>query len=74
MFNLTAVAPTASAYLTVYPDPASTTRPLASNLNAAKGTIVPNLVITRLPADRITGIYNNSGSTPVIADLAGYYS
>ena len=73
VFNLTAVKPTAGVYLTVYPDPATTPRPLASNLNAAAGTIVPNLVISRLPADRVTGIFSNAGSTPVIADLAGYY-
>jgi hypothetical protein len=73
VFNLTAIKPTASTYLTVYPDPANTTRPLASNVNAAAGSIMPNLVISRLPTDRVTGIFNVAGITPVIADLAGYY-
>jgi Tol biopolymer transport system component len=73
VFNLTAVKPTADAYLTVYPDPGGNPRPLASNLNVGAGSIVPNLVVSRLPTNRVTGIYNSAGSTPVIADLAGYY-
>ena len=78
VFNLTAVTPTMSTYLTVYTDPPSTvppnTPPLASNLNAAAASIVPNLVIARLATSRLIGIYNRFGSTPVIADLAGYYA
>jgi hypothetical protein len=74
VFNLTAIQPTASTYLTVYADPAHTSRPLASTLNAPAGAIVPNLVIASLAADRMTGLFNDAGATPVIADLAGYYA
>ena len=74
VFGLTAVGPTAGTYLTVYPDPPNNLRPGTSNLNAAARTIVANLVITALPADRLIGIYNAVGSTAVIADLNGYYA
>jgi hypothetical protein len=78
VFNLTAVAPTASTFLTVYADPPNTvppnTPPTASNLNAAPGTIVPNLVIAKLATSRLIGIYNRFGSTAVVADLSGYYA
>ena len=77
VLNVTAVAPTAATYLTVYTDPPNTvppnTPPLASNLNATTGTVVPNLVIAGLTTSRLIGIYNSAGNTPVIADLAGYY-
>jgi len=73
VFNLTAVAPTSSCYLTVFP--ASASRPLSSNLNAAAGTIVPNLVVSGVdPATGKVSIFNNAGKTPVVADMAGYYS
>jgi len=78
VLNVTAVAPTAATYLTVYTDPPNTvppnTPPLASNLNATTGTVVPNLVIAGLTTSRLIGIYNSAGNTPVIADLAGYYA
>ncbi len=74
VFGLTAVGPSAGTYLTVYPDPPANARPGTSNLNAAVGTIVANLVVTALPADRLVGIYNAAGKTAVIADLNGYYA
>jgi hypothetical protein len=71
VLNVTVAAPTASSFLTVYPDAAS--RPLASNLNFGPGQTVPNLVVVKLSADGWVDFYNDSGSTQVVADLAGWF-
>lgn len=72
VYNLTAVSPTSSTYLTAFP--AGSTRPLASTLNAAPGTIVPNLAITGTDSTGTISIYNLNGKTPILVDLAGYYA
>jgi hypothetical protein len=72
VFNLTAVSPTASTYLTAYAT--GPTRPTASNLNAAAGKTVPNLVFAALGTGGAVRIFNDAGATPVVADLAGYYA
>jgi hypothetical protein len=72
VLSVTAVNPTASTYLTVYAT--GLTTPLASNINAAKGTVVPNLVLTALGTAGRARIFNKVGDTAVLADLAGYYA
>jgi hypothetical protein len=72
VLNVTATDPTASSYVTVYPD--GTTRPTASNLNFTPGETVPNLVVVPVGADGRIDFYNNSGSVDLVADLAGYYT
>lgn len=68
--NVTAVSPTAAGFFTVYPIGA---RPNASNVNFAAGqTIATNVTATVAADDKVT-IYNSSGSTHVIVDLAGWY-
>jgi DNA-binding beta-propeller fold protein YncE len=71
VLNVTATDPTASSYVTVYPD--GTTRPTASNLNFTDGQTIPNLVIVPVGADGEIDFYNNTGSTDLVADLEGYY-
>lgn len=71
-FNLTGVTPTTSTYVTAWP--AGQPRPNASTLNLARGTITPNLVTVALGTNRSVTLYNNSGSTHLVADLAGYYA
>lgn len=60
-----------ASYLTVYPS--GTARPLASNLNWAPGQTRALLVIARVANGKVT-IYNNLGSTNVIADVQGWYT
>jgi DNA-binding beta-propeller fold protein YncE len=72
VLNVTATDPTASSYVTVYPD--GTTRPTASNLNFTPGETVPNLVTVAVGSDGAVDFYNNSGSTDLVADLEGYYT
>jgi hypothetical protein len=71
LVNLTAVAPTANGYLTAYP--CDQPRPLASNLNPARGQIVANQTLAPLAADGTLCIYSFS-RTDVVVDLAGYYA
>jgi hypothetical protein len=72
VLNVTATNPTASSYVTVYPDGSS--RPLASNLNFTAGETIPNLVTVPVGADGQIDFYNQSGSVNLVADLAGYYT
>ena len=65
-----AVDPTLPSYLTLYPTDAD--RPVASNLNFTAGRTVANLVTVKLGPDGTITVYNHSGSTHVIADLAGW--
>lgn len=73
VLNVTAAdSPGPDSYLTVYPT--GTARPLASNLNFVAGQTVPNLVIARIGSGGKVTLYNNLGSTVVIADVQGYFT
>jgi len=69
--NVTAVGPSASTYLTVYPSGRPV--PLASNLNVAAGQVVPNMVIAKVGTDGAIDIYNAAGQTHVVVDLLGWF-
>ena len=60
------------SFLTVWP--AATPRPLASNLNFTSGPATTNLVVAQLGPDGKVNIYNNLGSTDVIADVEGWFA
>ncbi|MET0887065.1 MAG: hypothetical protein ABWX92_11510, partial [Mycetocola sp.] len=70
--NVTVTAPTAAGFLTVYPS--GTDVPAASNLNFSPRQSVPNLVTVKVGADGKINLANYStGTTELIADVAGYY-
>ncbi len=71
VLNVTAVAPTANTFVTVYP---GGTRPIVSNLNPSRGQVVANQVVVRVEdlSDRVQ-LYNNAGTTNIVVDLAGWY-
>jgi N-acetyl-anhydromuramyl-L-alanine amidase AmpD len=69
VLNVTAVNPTKSSYVTVYPD--GMTRPGTSNLDFTAGETFPNLVVVRVIDGKID-FYNHAGSVNLVADLAGY--
>ena len=71
VLNVTATEATAATYITVFP--AGETRPTASNLNLVAGDTVPNLVISKLGIGGTVSLYNNSGATHLIADVAGWF-
>ncbi|OLF11124.1 hypothetical protein BLA60_14110 [Actinophytocola xinjiangensis] len=72
VLNVTGVTTTSPTFVTVWPDGAP--RPTVSNLNLAAGEIRSNLVTVQVGADRIVRLYNNTGSTHLLADLAGWYA
>ncbi len=71
VLNVTGIA-TATTFVTVWPNGAG--RPNSSNLNLAAGDTRPNLVTVQVNADRKVRLYNNTGSTHLLADLAGHYA
>lgn len=73
VLNVTAVSPTVSTYLQVYPS-TSAVVPNVSNVNAPAGSVIPNLVTVRLGSTGAARIRNHLGSTQVVADLFGYYA
>jgi hypothetical protein len=71
ILNVTAVQPSDGTFVTVYPS--NVERPLASNLNATRGQVVPNMVLARLGPDGAAMLYNNSGDLDLVADIMGYF-
>jgi hypothetical protein len=72
VLNVTATDTTAASYITVWPD--GLVQPKVSNLNFTAGETIPNLVVVPLLADGKVDLYNNAGSTDLVADLSGYYT
>lgn len=71
VLNVTAVDPTASSFLTVWP--AGRPRPTSSNLNSTTGRTVSNLVTVPLDPTGHVQFYNHAGSTHLVVDVFGYY-
>jgi hypothetical protein len=76
--NLTAVAPSAATYLTLFP--ASQTGPgSVSDLNLLAGAVLPNLAVVEVdtiaadPHDGEVYLYNGAGSVNAIIDLEGWF-
>ena len=70
--NVTAVSPTQTTFLTVWPF--GPVRPTSSNLNPAAGSgAVPNSVTTGVSADGRFNVFNNLGSVNIVIDIVGYY-
>jgi hypothetical protein len=73
--NVTAVTPTSSTFITVFPGPLGTTiLPNASDLNAAKGSVATNLVVVAVGSDGTISLFNDLGNVNLIVDILGYYS
>jgi Protein of unknown function (DUF3152) len=70
MVNVTAVNASRATYLTVWPSGA--TRPTASNLNPAPGTLSHNVAYTRLGSDGSINIYNSAGTVDVLVDVLAW--
>ncbi len=69
--NVTGVRPTASTYLTLWPNFAGETRPTVSNLNPAKGAVAANMAILDLGPAGDFNVFNGSGTTDVLVDVTG---
>jgi hypothetical protein len=69
--NVTVTQPSATGFMTLYPS--GSPRPLAANLNFTPGKTVPNLVVVKVGSGGKVSLYNSSGSSHVIFDVAGFY-
>ncbi len=72
VLNVTSTEADTPSFLTVFPTGQSP-RPFASNLNTEVNQDVPNLTVARLGNDGQVSIFNNNGSTHVVADVVGYF-
>ncbi len=72
VFNVTATEPTASGYVTVFPDPPPV--PLASNLNYVPGQTVPNLVIVSVGSGGLIDFFNYAGCTHLVIDAFAVFT
>ena len=70
VLNVTSTRSTEPSFITVWPS--GSDRPLASTLNTEPGQNTPNLAIVELGADGAIDIFNEAGSTDVIADVVGF--
>lgn len=70
--NVTVTQPTASGYLTVYPD--GSPRPGTSNLDWVGGQSTANLVTVPVMNGKIDFYNGSSGTVHILADLAGFYA
>ncbi|MER8041974.1 hypothetical protein [Streptomyces sp. NPDC094032] len=71
VMNVTAVAPTATGFVTVYPDGQAV--PTASNINYSAGETLPNLVVVPVVNGSVV-LRNSTGAVDLLADVTGYFS
>ncbi len=71
VLNVTVADTTGGSYLTLWPT--GQTQPTASNLNWTPGEVIPNAVTVKLGDNGAVSVFNQSGHTDVIIDVAGYY-
>jgi hypothetical protein len=70
--NVTAVLPTSTTFVTVYPG--ATGRPNASDLNVPGGKVATNLVVVGVSSLGTINLFNDLGNVNLIVDVLGYYS
>ena len=70
VLNVTAVTPTATGFLTVWPS--GTTRPISANVNFSPQQIISDLVFAKVGTNGKVTIFNNAGATHVVADVVGW--
>jgi hypothetical protein len=70
--NLTAVAPTAPTYVTLYPA-TLLTPPHASDINVSPGEVLPNLVVVALDTNGALAVFNAAGAINVVIDVEGWF-
>ena len=72
VLNLTAIDPTHSGYLTVFPTGA--TKAVVSTVDFNEGETVANRVIVKVGSNGQISIYNFLGNTNFAVDVSGYYT
>ncbi len=70
ILNVTSTQADAASFVTVWPT--GDARPNASNVNTAPGQDTPNLVVAKVGAGGQVSLYNNAGSSHLVADIVGW--
>ena len=73
VLTVTAVGPSADTDVRVYPTPTTPTVPTVSNVNAPRGSVVPNAVVVPLGPGGSVRLRNAAGAVHLLADVAGWY-
>lgn len=71
--NITLVKPTASTYLTLWPQLSGVGKPRVSAVNSGAGQVVSNHAIQEVGNGNRTNIYNFNGGTDVVIDVSGTF-
>ncbi|MCU1366530.1 MAG: subtilase family protease, partial [Ilumatobacteraceae bacterium] len=71
VLNVVATEGTSATYLDLFPT--GETQNTTSNINAAAGATVSNLVVAKVGTDGTVTIYNRSGTTHVVIDVQGWF-
>jgi hypothetical protein len=72
VLNVTAIDPTGSGFVTVYPAGPKESRPNVSTLNFTAGQTIANLVIVKLNGGAVS-LYNEKGNTHLAVDVVGWF-
>ena len=72
VLNVTAIAPTKSDFLTLFPD--LQPRPNTSNINLLAGQVRANLVEVQVGSDGKIDVFNDQGTINVALDIEGFVS
>jgi hypothetical protein len=72
VLNVTATQPTLGGFISTWPDAKPTE--LTSNLNFLGGQTVPNLVVAQVGPGGVVHVYNDTGSTHILADVVAWFS
>jgi hypothetical protein len=72
LLNVVGITGAASTHLSVVPNDTGGVDPTTSNLNLPPNAIKANLVFVPVGTDGNVRIFNNQGSTDVVADVVGY--
>jgi hypothetical protein len=71
VLNATATEPTHTSFLTLFN--ADSPRPDASNLNFTPNQTVPNAAVVKVAGNGRIKVYNSTGNTHVVVDVAGWF-
>ncbi|MEW2147034.1 hypothetical protein AB0869_29910 [Micromonospora vinacea] len=71
MVDVTAISPTASTFLTIYPD---LTDPTASVLNASIGEVISNSAVVKPGTNGKLAVRNTNGNVHIRVDVVGYFT
>jgi hypothetical protein len=71
--NVTAVAPTAYTFLTLWPNYAGVPQPLVSTISPAPGQVIPNAALVEIAEAFDFNIFNAAGTCNVLVDVSGAF-